>query len=65
LKKERRFIKISMSRKIVFINQATGYLTIDVINEFAKKFNEIGIGQIKGFNIIAIHKASSGFAKSI
>jgi glycosyltransferase involved in cell wall biosynthesis len=30
-----------MSRKIVFINQATGYLTIDIINEFAKEFDEI------------------------
>lgn len=25
-----------MGRKIVFINQATGYLTIDIVNEFAK-----------------------------
>lgn len=30
-----------MSKKIVFINQATGYLTIDVINSFAADFDEI------------------------
>jgi hypothetical protein len=30
-----------MSRRIVFINQATGYLTIDVINEFTRDYNEI------------------------
>jgi glycosyltransferase involved in cell wall biosynthesis len=30
-----------MSEKIVFINQATGYLTIDIINEFALEFNEV------------------------
>lgn len=29
--------------KIVFVNQATGYLTIDIINEFAKKFEEIAL----------------------
>jgi hypothetical protein len=32
-----------MSRKIVFINQATGYLTIDVINSFTADFNEIAL----------------------
>lgn len=32
-----------MSRKIVFINQATGYLTIDVINEFAKEFDVVAL----------------------
>jgi glycosyltransferase involved in cell wall biosynthesis len=32
-----------MSRKIVFINQATGYLTIDIINEFAKEFDEVAL----------------------
>ncbi|HBE40809.1 MAG TPA: glycosyltransferase WbuB [Bacteroidales bacterium] len=32
-----------MSRRIVFINQATGYLTIDVINEFAGDYNEIAL----------------------
>jgi hypothetical protein len=33
----------SMPRKIVFINQATGYLTIDVINEYAKEFDEVAL----------------------
>jgi glycosyltransferase involved in cell wall biosynthesis len=32
-----------MPRKIVFINQATGYLTIDVINEYAKEFDEVAL----------------------
>jgi len=32
-----------MGRKIVFINQATGYLTIDIINEFAKEFDEVAL----------------------
>lgn len=32
-----------MSRKIVFINQATGYLTIDIINAFAKNFDETAL----------------------
>lgn len=32
-----------MHRKIVFINQATGYLTIDIINEFARKFDSIAL----------------------
>jgi glycosyltransferase involved in cell wall biosynthesis len=30
-------------RKIVFINQSTGYLTIDVINEFAKEFDGVAL----------------------
>ena len=30
-----------MSGKIVFINQATGYLTIDIINEFIKEYDEV------------------------
>ncbi|HOZ76802.1 MAG TPA: glycosyltransferase family 4 protein [Ferruginibacter sp.] len=30
-----------MSRKIVFVNQATGYLTIDIINSFAKHYDEV------------------------
>lgn len=36
-------------RKIVFINQATGYITIDIINEFAKEFDEVGVitGEIR------------------
>ena len=32
-----------MSRKIVFINQATGYLTIDIINEFVKEFEKVAL----------------------
>jgi glycosyltransferase involved in cell wall biosynthesis len=32
-----------MVKKIVFINQATGYLTIDIINEFAKVFDEVAL----------------------
>jgi len=28
-------------KRIVFINQATGYLTIDIVNSFAKHFDEI------------------------
>ena len=32
-----------MPRKIVFINQATGYLTIDIINEFVKEFEEVAL----------------------
>jgi glycosyltransferase involved in cell wall biosynthesis len=32
-----------MSRKIVFINQATGYLTIDIINEFVKEFETVAL----------------------
>nr|WP_321409463.1 glycosyltransferase family 4 protein [uncultured Carboxylicivirga sp.] len=30
-------------RKIVFINQATGYLTIDIINAFAKEFDMVAL----------------------
>ncbi len=30
-----------MLRKIIFVNQATGYLTIDIINAFAAKFDEV------------------------
>lgn len=29
------------AQKIVFINQATGYLTIDIVNAFAGKFDEV------------------------
>ncbi|MBN1181850.1 MAG: glycosyltransferase family 4 protein [Bacteroidales bacterium] len=32
-----------MQRRIVFINQATGYLTIDIINEFAKEFEKVAL----------------------
>lgn len=30
-------------KKIVFINQATGYLTIDILNEFAQRFNDVAL----------------------
>lgn len=32
-----------MPAKIVFINQATGYLTIDIINSFTEKFEEVAL----------------------
>ncbi len=32
-----------MSKKIVFINQSTGYLTIDIINSFAKHYDEVAL----------------------
>jgi len=32
-----------MAKRIVFVNQATGYLTIDVINEFAEEFDEVAL----------------------
>jgi glycosyltransferase involved in cell wall biosynthesis len=32
-----------MSRKIVFINQTTGYLTIDVINEFVSQYYKVAL----------------------
>jgi glycosyltransferase involved in cell wall biosynthesis len=32
-----------MSRKIVFVNQATGYLTIDIINSFARNFDKVAV----------------------
>ncbi|MBL0356317.1 MAG: hypothetical protein IPP72_05255 [Chitinophagaceae bacterium] len=30
-------------KKIVFINQSTGYLTIDIINSFAKNYDEVAL----------------------
>lgn len=30
-----------MSKKIVFVNQSTGYLTIDIINSFAKQYETV------------------------
>ena len=30
-------------RRIVFVNQATGYLTIDIINEFVQEFDEVAV----------------------
>jgi len=32
-----------MTKKIVFINQATGYLTIDIVNAFAKNFDKTAL----------------------
>jgi hypothetical protein len=32
-----------MKRKIVFINQATGYLTIDIVNRFVSSFDEVAL----------------------
>jgi glycosyltransferase involved in cell wall biosynthesis len=32
-----------MSKKIVFVNQSTGYLTIDIINSFAKHYDEVHV----------------------
>lgn len=38
-----------MANNIVFINQATGYLTIDIINEFARDYDHVGLiyGEIR------------------
>lgn len=42
-----------MSRKIVFINQATGYLTIDIINTFLTEFDKVALitGSVRVQNI--------------
>jgi len=32
-----------MKKKIVFINQSTGYLTIDIINNFVKHYDEVAL----------------------
>ena len=32
-----------MNRKIVFVNQATGYLTIDILNQFVKEFDQVAL----------------------
>jgi glycosyltransferase involved in cell wall biosynthesis len=47
-----------MSKKIVFINQATGYLTIDIINEFAKVIEEVALitGSIRVQDTMLDHK---------
>jgi len=39
----------SENRRIVFVNQATGYLTIDIINEFVKEFKNVAViyGEIR------------------
>lgn len=62
-------------RKIVFVNQATGYLTIDIINEFAKEFQETVLvtGSIRVQDIpldpkvkiswITLYKRNSNFQK--
>ena len=31
------------NRKIVFVNQATGYITIDIINTFSDVFDEVAV----------------------
>jgi len=38
-----------MTRKIVFINQSTGYLTIDILNDFTSRFDEVALiyGEIR------------------
>ena len=36
-------MKAKKSRSIVFINQATGYLTIDIINSFAANFENVAL----------------------
>ncbi|MCW3804138.1 glycosyltransferase family 4 protein [Plebeiibacterium marinum] len=36
-------IETKPKRKIVFVNQATGYLTIDVVNTFAKDYDEVAL----------------------
>jgi len=33
----------SKDKKIVFVNQATGYLTIDIINEFVHEFDKVAV----------------------
>ena len=33
----------SKDKKIVFVNQATGYLTIDIINEFVREFDKVAV----------------------
>jgi glycosyltransferase involved in cell wall biosynthesis len=45
-----------MSKKIVFINQSTGYLTIDIINSFALHYDEVALiyGNIREQDI-ALH----------
>lgn len=62
-------------RKIVFINQATGYLTIDIINAFANEFGECALitGSIRVQDIpldprvkiswITLYKRDSNFNK--
>jgi glycosyltransferase involved in cell wall biosynthesis len=52
-----------MSRKIVFINQATGYLTIDIINEFAKEFDSVALitGSIRIQDVQINSKVSVSF----
>lgn len=32
-----------MNKKIVFVNQSTGYITIDIINEFVNEYDEIAV----------------------
>lgn len=50
-----------MPRRIVFVNQATGYLTIDVINAFAYSFDEVAFiyGDIR-VQDVEIHPKARG-----
>lgn len=52
-----------MTRRIVFINQATGYLTIDIINEFAKEFDQVALitGSIRVQDISLNEKVKVSF----
>ena len=34
---------MSSIKKIVFINQASGYLTVDIVNAFAEDYDEISL----------------------
>ena len=64
-------------RKIVFVNQSTGYLTIDIINSFVKEFDRIALiaGSIRVQNTdldskvvwskITVYQRSSTFKKAL
>ena len=40
MKQDRQDIR---KKRIVFINQATGFITIDIVNEFAREFDEVAV----------------------
>ena len=50
-----------MPSRIVFVNQATGYLTIDIINAFAKEFDEVAFiyGDLR-IQDVALHPKARG-----
>jgi glycosyltransferase involved in cell wall biosynthesis len=48
LPSDAKFMRVQPSRKIVFINQATGYLTIDIINAFARSGHFAAVSLIAG-----------------